>query len=322
MDIKDQKIITELTKNARISLTALAKKIRLSREVINYRLKNLEKNIIKRHYAVINYQALGFKKVPCFIMLQNCSREFENKCLAYLKSHQYISAISTTIGKWNIVCDIFFKDKLQLQQIIKDIEQCYKTKLKRYFIINTPVQEHLFTECIFGSHKQLQAKQTNKEQKVDHIDLMLLKRLNNNARESLVTMSQKVAIKPNAIAHRIKQLQKKGIIASSTIAINYEALGYDTYNLQIRVNSLEKQAQIASYLSAKNNILYFYRYIGNQQWDIDIGLLINQKNELKESIQDLKEHFGKDIEIHDMYIIWSIEKQNLPEGVLKQKGSK
>ncbi|MBU4308384.1 MAG: winged helix-turn-helix transcriptional regulator, partial [Nanoarchaeota archaeon] len=46
MDKKDERILLELISNSRIPINQLAKKVGLSREVVNYRLKNLAKQKI------------------------------------------------------------------------------------------------------------------------------------------------------------------------------------------------------------------------------------------------------------------------------------
>ena len=54
LDEKDKKILYELDKNSRQGISSIAKKVRLSKEVVNYRIKNLEKRkIIKGYYAVL-----------------------------------------------------------------------------------------------------------------------------------------------------------------------------------------------------------------------------------------------------------------------------
>jgi len=44
LDVKDKKILSILSANSRIPLTQLAKKVGLSRDAVNYRIKNYEKN--------------------------------------------------------------------------------------------------------------------------------------------------------------------------------------------------------------------------------------------------------------------------------------
>ncbi|MBU4242067.1 MAG: winged helix-turn-helix transcriptional regulator [Nanoarchaeota archaeon] len=56
LDFKDKKILYNLDLNSRATLNEIAKKVKLSKQVVDYRLKNLLKNkIIKEFYTVINF---------------------------------------------------------------------------------------------------------------------------------------------------------------------------------------------------------------------------------------------------------------------------
>jgi DNA-binding Lrp family transcriptional regulator len=51
-DLKDRKIVREIEMNGRISYASLGKKVRLSKQVIKYRIERLEsKNIIQPDFA-------------------------------------------------------------------------------------------------------------------------------------------------------------------------------------------------------------------------------------------------------------------------------
>jgi DNA-binding Lrp family transcriptional regulator len=52
--LKDQKILSNIIEDARIPISELAKKIKLSREIVQYRLKNLEKYLIAGYQARVN----------------------------------------------------------------------------------------------------------------------------------------------------------------------------------------------------------------------------------------------------------------------------
>ena len=65
LDKKDQQLIFELDQNSRQSINSIAKKTKLSRDVVNYRIKQLEKKkIINGYFALIDY-------VDEFIFLDN-----------------------------------------------------------------------------------------------------------------------------------------------------------------------------------------------------------------------------------------------------------
>ena len=56
MDKKDKLILKELDKDARQSNAEIGKKINLSKDVVNYRIKRLEENeIIQNYYSIIDY---------------------------------------------------------------------------------------------------------------------------------------------------------------------------------------------------------------------------------------------------------------------------
>ena len=60
-DKKDQEILYELDLNARQSNAQIAKKVRLSKEVVGYRIKRmLEDEIIIGFYSVIDVTKLGY----------------------------------------------------------------------------------------------------------------------------------------------------------------------------------------------------------------------------------------------------------------------
>ena len=61
IDNVDRRILYELDINARIPVTQLAKKLRLSREKVNYRINNLiKRGIIRKFVTMINPVKLGY----------------------------------------------------------------------------------------------------------------------------------------------------------------------------------------------------------------------------------------------------------------------
>ncbi len=292
MDKKDKKILHELSHNSRIPLTQLAKKTRISREVINYRLKKLEEKIIKKYSSQINIEAIGFQKTGCCLILQNTSTKDEKEIIKFLKKHKYISAISTNIGIYDIAFDIYYKNNNQLKNTIIEIENQLINKIKEIFFISMPAKQNIFYNKLFEQKKDIIKTKTNKPKKIDEIDLQIMKILNNNSRESLMNISKKTKLKANAIGYRIKELEKHNIITNSTIFVNLEELGFELYNIQIKINNNQNHNKIIQFLEKNPTVFYYYQYLGNKEWDIDIGAIIKNKKELKKLLQELKEYFG------------------------------
>lgn len=320
MDKKDKKILAELLHNSRISLTQLAKKTMISRELLHYRLKKLEKNIIIRYSTQINLKLLGFKRTGCYISLKNSSLKFEKKFLEFLKQHQQIAGISTNIGKYDFIVDLFYKEELELQKISREIETYLQNRCNELFFINIPIEQAFFHNKLIELTPQ---KNINKRKifktdiKIDKTDKLILQMLNQNARQSLVNISKECHLNSNAIGYRIKNLERLGVISHSTIFLDLNSLDYALYNIQIKLrNSLSSQ-KILSFLKQHPNTFYYYHYYGNKDWDIDIGAFIKRKSELKGLFRDLKNNYGNEIEFKETYIVEELFKEELPKIIFK-----
>jgi len=317
MDKKDEKILLELISNSRIPVNQLAKKVGLSREVTNYRLKNLTKQkIIKQFYAITNPESLGFSKSGCFFQLKGISKEKEKEFLNYLVKHEFVSYVGPIIGKWNFVFDILFQTKEQLSKTIQEIKNKFGKNIDNFIILSNNVEQEIFQEKILGKTKLTQIQKIE-NRKIDKIDLQILSLLSQNSRIEYKQISSKLNLTANAIKSRIKNLEKSGVILGYTISIDVNKLDYSWYNLQIKeINSNDQE--LKKFLRENKKVIYFYKYLGNENWDIDIGLIIKNPEELREFILELREKFGNSTKIYDLYIIMEESKSNaLPEGVFK-----
>ena len=317
MDIKDKKLLIELSNDSRLPLTQLSKKVGISREVLNYRLKKLEGGIIKRYSSQINLQRLGFQRTSCYIELQKCSNEDRKNILNFLIQNKFVCSISTNVGKYDLIFDICYDHEERLQKVFLEIQSFLKEKIKEFFFISVPVKQKIFYSKIFGQKfKHIETKKTT-QKKIDKIDLELLKILNKNSRTSLIKISEKIKLKPNAVSYRIKELEKNNIIENSTIFINFEKLNFEIYNFQIKITDFKIYEKIISFLELQDFVFYYYQYLGNKEWDIDVGIFLENKKELKLFLQKLKDSFGESINFKDIYLIDKLYKEEMPEGIFE-----
>lgn len=63
-------------------------------------------------------------------------------------------------------------------------------------------------------------------QKLDSIDIKILKILQNNARISNLELAEMINLSPTPCARRVKQLEESGVISNYQAKINQRALGY------------------------------------------------------------------------------------------------
>ena len=248
--------------------------------------------------------------------LKNISLKREREFLDYLKEHPFVNYLSPIIGKWNLAFDILAKNRDHLYAIIKEITSNIQGYIESYIITSTGAEQETFPTKILNINKEIQSQKMYKKQKLDQTDSEVLNLLSKNSRIEYKEISEKLKITPNTIRYRIKNLENS-MIRNYTISIDIRKLGYEWQNIQLKVIG-SKEDLLKQFLRQHKKVIYFYRYLGNENWDLDIGVIVKNPLELREFILELREKFGGIIKIYDIYIIIEELKGNYaPEGIFK-----
>jgi len=141
IDNTDRKIIKLLLENSRLPTTEIAKKLRISHDSVNYRIKNMVRTKIIKQFTIIPDQSrLGYKVLgDVAISLWNMSEEDFNEFTKFIKFHPFIVSVWNFSGKWDYFIEIYARDlqhfneivneiKIKFSKIIKDTETLFVTK--------------------------------------------------------------------------------------------------------------------------------------------------------------------------------------------------
>jgi len=317
MDVKDKKILEELFINSRIPISILSKKVGVSREVAMYRIKKLQKSVIKEFYTIINYGSLGFRRHGVFMQLKGITSKKEKEFIEYLIKHDHVTYMSPIIGKWNLAFDVIVKDETQLREIILQLTAKIAPHIESYIVTGTGLDMENYPIKYVGKISQNMRVKKNKPIKyeLDDIDKKILKLMAQNSRIEYQELSKKLKLAANTIKYRIKNMEKSGIILGYTIGIDHRTLDYELYNLQLKLNNTESSKFLA-YIKNHQKTIYYYKHLGQENWDIDIGVIVKSSKEFREFMIELKNSFGELIKIHDMYLILeNVKDDYAPEGV-------
>lgn len=314
LDVKDRKILKELLLNSRIPVARLARKVGISREVAIYRISRLKKDIIKQFYTIIDTRKLGYDRYTCFIQLKGVTAEQEHEFLNHLAGHEAVTYMGPVIGKWNVVFDILARDSDHLKGIVDDVTKDLSNKLENCVIAGTLVEEEMFPTKIVGMTRAMHAKKQMKVKryKFDKTDKKILELISDNSRMEYTEMSEKLKITANSVKYRVKNLEKSGIIQGYTISVDYKKLGVEWYNLQLKFVNKTKIKSLLSFLRSHPKVGYYYKYLGHENWDIDIGLMVKDSAELRSFIIDLRKSFADTVKIFDIYVVLEELKANYP----------
>ena len=145
LDSYDKKIISELDANARVSLTYLSRKIKLSRDCIKNRINKLIANrTIIGFKPIYNSPSLGFPIINyVFISLYNPTEEKEADFIKYIQNKKQIIYLASLVGKYDYFIEIMAKSQGDFDKVLKELRHKYPDLIKDYEIFGT-IQEYKY----------------------------------------------------------------------------------------------------------------------------------------------------------------------------------
>lgn len=294
LDVKDKKILSLISLNSRMPLTKLSKNIGLSRDAINHRIKNYEKKgIIQGYRTIVDISKFGYNNYHLFINLNNPSPQIEKKILDKLKQYPFVRAIINFGGNYDLEVAVVAKDILKLDEIITEIMNDCEDSIKNYEILTIVKHYSSKTLPLSFSDESLATKKETKTTKikVDQKDIEILKIISEQAKMPLAEIGGRLNLSADAVAYRIKNMEKSEVIKKFIPVMNYASLGYNLYSLLLDINSLDEKREkiLKTFLKTDPNVLWAVKTIG--RFNLLIYVLVKSVQELQDTSIKLRELF-------------------------------
>ena len=133
LDVKDKKILSEIDLNARFFISDIAKKVKLNKEVVKYRIHNLEKKgVINGYRTVINFAKLGLRVVEVSINVMDCSREEFHNMIEFIQSQPNLQLFHECDVIWDLVFRLVVNDIYEFERFY----DTFKEKFRRFIEID------------------------------------------------------------------------------------------------------------------------------------------------------------------------------------------
>ena len=120
LDTKDLAILRVLDKDVRASYSEIGRKTRLSKEVVQYRIKKLEdEKIITGYWAIINQRYASVYKV--LIKNRSLSGEKKQEFIQFASKHKIVSWFAETEGNWDFIMTITSRTDEDFIEFFKEL---------------------------------------------------------------------------------------------------------------------------------------------------------------------------------------------------------
>ena len=298
MDVKltkaDKIILKEIAFNARIMEKELAIKCNLSKDSIRYRIARLEKMGIINGYGVfVDYTLLGYESYKLYLRL-NATLEEKEKLRKFFGGHKEVFVTFESSGNWDMGVVVFAKSRMEYNSfenellsefggliISKDLCLMMDGNILDYGMIHSG-----------GSKKVIGLWDGNGDERVDDKDVLLIKALHKNSRESLVNLSAKVGLSVDAVSKRLKKMKASKVIGFYSADIDYGKLGFEKYKMFVYVRDYSEaiEKKLFEFLQGQSNAINVVRMIG--PWKLEVEFLIEKHEVFEKVLSEMQEKFG------------------------------
>jgi DNA-binding Lrp family transcriptional regulator len=133
MDKKDKQILFELTKDARISIKHLAKRIKLGESSTIYRLKNLfDEKIILDTHAIVDYSKLGYQGYRIYFNFQNTTKIIETEIFNWLVKNKLVSIVGKGDLGADVIIQFWLPSNKEFEVFISELKEKYGQYIKDF----------------------------------------------------------------------------------------------------------------------------------------------------------------------------------------------
>lgn len=325
LDSTDRRILYILSTNCRISNTAIAKALKINREVVAYRIHQmLEKKVITGFFTLINPRKLGFMTHMIYLKLKNISDE--KKIVDEIIDMEDVTGIMTFSGKYDLYFDVTTRTLEQFDVIFSKLMRKYSGMIQEYIILNYLREDcteyNLLFEDTPGDRKprdilELKGSTFQKEMrdrrsdvdceqvKVDEIDRKILNLIKFDARAAVKDLAKRVGIAPNAVKRRISCLVSEGVIKNFLPLLSFGALGYQWHMVLLNLRTMDEK-KFYSYLKFHPKLAWCMKCIG--PWNYKVTVFARDNKEFHAVLSDIRSEFTDDILSFDTLLVFNQHK--------------
>ena len=285
LDLYDRKILAELDVNARVSSSKIAKKVRLPKETVNYRVKRLlDSNYINCAYTLFNTSKIGYTAYKIFVKFKNLDPKMEDEVVDFIKKNHSCTHVLIIQGYYDLFFLTMQRNLLDLKGFLNDFyhhfgQYVLEKEIHRIVTTHKINQKFLFDA---PSVSVVIRVDEGKNIALDKIDQQIIALISADARIKLIDIAAQLNIDPRIIRYRIKKLEEQNIIAGYAIEMNLDSLNQQMVELNISLQDLDAIPSIIEFFDQAKVCSMAQEMIG--KYDLNLELYVKDDTVLKDLI--------------------------------------
>ena len=290
---KDAQLLALLDQNSRASISELARKMKISKDGLNYRFRKLqEAGVITQFFAEVDIAKIGLVSGKVILQFQNVDKEKEDEIFEYLQSQSKIGWVVFCSGRWDCVFVYYVRDNYEIQELLSDIVEKYGKYILAKEVLQIPEYYIISRGWLKEHSERVISKIGGKvDPQVDELDIQLIKILTQNCRTPIIDIARKLKQSSSVIISRIKRLEEKKIIRSYYIGLDFEKVGKEFCKSFVYLHNYTKAEykKLVNYCLQHPNVTALTNIVG--AWEMELEMEVKNFDEFYKIMNQIKNQF-------------------------------
>jgi DNA-binding Lrp family transcriptional regulator len=309
LESRDGQILLELDTDSRRSASRIAKNLKLSQDVVNYRINQLEKKgIIKGYISVIQFFRLNYSIFKINLQFQHLPKEKHDEIISFFVSRKEVNWVAESNGRWDLIVNFIVEDIKTFENDKNEFFAKYSNFIStksislmtqyrtspRTYLVSTkrPVKKSLIVQLEKSIGPNL-----------DELDKNLIKIVSLDGSISIIDLANKLEISPRIANYRFERLKKEGIIVGSRVSLDLDKIGYKFFKAFIYLENAndKRRAALLNFCDEHPNIIHSVVTLGD--WDFEAEFEVKSNEEFYELITFMRNKFSDIIKTIETVLI-------------------
>ncbi len=320
---KDFRLIYELDCNYRNSYTSIARKLKMSEQLVSHKVQQfIRQGIVNSFCPVIDYSRFGLFTYYVFFKVYYQSESQFRSVLDTLGSHEGIIGVIECDGKYDVIAVFASANPSAFNKNMRALVAEHDSLRVR--MILTTVVEHIYPRSYLVSRENntdIVVGGDREEKIFSTLDLALLLSLVKGNRK-LVDLAAGSNLSSKTTLTHLRALEKEDVIRGYRLVLQLRDLGVATNMvlLQFRSMTIGQDDEFRSFCKYHPCVIEFVKTLG--EWDALLYIETKDRGQFRAFLLQLREKFDAVIEDTDNFRVFTFhKKQYLPLDVFKYRDS-
>ncbi len=305
-DAKDRAMLYELERDARVPISAMAKKLRLSKQVAFYRLGRLIKSgAIVGFYTVVNAAKLGYSDFEIWFRLSDASEGGLEKVLGVLKGWLYSRWVAKCGLGFDVGYGLYARNAVHFNAQLNELLGLFGDNVSSYEYSSIVEIDNFSVAALSKVMAERKMKvhfgDEPRKEKLSQNEAKVLKAVSQDARARIVDLAKKLGLSEKAAKMNLAELERRKIITGFRAVPRFSKLGLLNFELLFALSPSGKGrlVELKRYCASHPSVTYMISSIG--KWQATVAIVVKNQDEFDVVFSEIRGSF-RDI-IRDCEIV-------------------